>query len=481
MASAFPSAAPGDPSPSAASAVVIGVRWAGEALPEWAKDLIRRGTWAAERSRIVLLMLAAGALLLRPSDLVPALAGAPIYEVLIAACLLVSLPRLWAQVSGGALRRNAIAALVLAMVPAVMLSHLAHADTYDARLGGLAMAKACLFFLLLIALVDTPSRFRIILWTAAAAILGMTMLALLQHHGVLHLEALRSIEQRSFDSDEESSVMRLCGIGVFDDPNDFALILVVVIVICVYGLGERRAGSWRWLLLGPLAMFTEALVLTHSRGGAISAAAALLAYIPARFGWRNSLVLVWLLVPVLLLTPSWGRQTTVDVDNPEDTFQTRLDLWSQSIEAFRSAPILGIGQGKLLDLIGHVAHNSYLHAFAELGVVGGVAFLGAFFLIVRGVWMAWPTDGELARLRPYVLALTVGYGTGILALSRTYTVPTQLVLGLGTVFVMLASRCGRVVLPRMSWRCVGQVSTVSGCFLVATYVFVRVMLIRGTP
>jgi len=168
--------------------------------------------------------------------------------------------------------------------------------------------------------------------------------------------------------------------------------------------------------------------------------------------------------------------TTLNLDDPEDTFQTRLELWNHALDAFRSAPLLGIGQGKLVDQIGQVAHNSFLHAFAETGLLGGTAFIGSFYLVLRGLWRAAPANAGLARMRPYVLALTVGYAAGLVSLSRCYTVPTQLVLALGTVFLVLASRDGPVVMPALEWPCIRRVTIVGLAFLAAVYVFVRVML-----
>ena len=161
-------------------------------------------------------------------------------------------------------------------------------------------------------------------------------------------------------------------------------------------------------------------------------------------------------------------------------------LWGESLDLFRSSPLMGIGQGNVADMTGHVTHNSFLHAFTELGVIGGMAFVGAFYLVVRGLWRARPEAGggggrELARLRPYVLAIVVGYAAGLLSLSRCYTVPTQLVLGLGAAYLGVAARADLLgtaskILARLDWRCLRQVAGVSALFLVGIYVFVRVML-----
>lgn len=431
----------------------------------------------ADWAGLALLMLASGTLLLRPADLFPALAEEPIYAVLIAACLAVSLPRLWTIVQGGWLRRNGVMALLLLLVPAVMLSHLSHANTYDARLGGAEMAKACIYFVLVVAHVDSARKLAVTFLVVIATVFAVTVLAVLQHHGLVNLPAMASVAAHSADADGPGVLMRLCGVGVFNDPNDFALVLVTAGVLCVYGLNEPRAGAGRYLLLFPLALFGYALLLTHSRGGLLSAAGALLAFLPARFGWRNALPLACVLLPVLLAL-FWGRQTSINLGDPDDTFQARLALWSESLDAFRSAPIFGIGQGRLTDVIGQVTHNSYLHAFAEMGLVGGTAFVGAFYLAIRGLWRAAPADPEVARARPYMLALTVGFAAGLLSLSRCYTVPTQLNLALATSYLVLASRSGPVIVPRLDWWCVRRIACVGVGLLAATYVFVRVMIQR---
>jgi putative inorganic carbon (hco3(-)) transporter len=283
-----------------------------------------------------------------------------------------------------------------------------------------------------------------------------------------------SIEQRAPYLSEQGPLVRLCGTGVFNDPNDYALILILAMCGCGYGLGERRWGSMRWALLVPLALLGYALVLTHSRGGALSGIAAIMAYLATRLGWRNALPILWLLLlPLPALIPS--RQTDLNLDDPEDSFQQRLELWGLSLDAFRSSPVLGIGQGKLVDTIGFVSHNSFIHAFAELGLIGGVAFLGAFYLLARGLLSAQCAERDIARLRPYILAIVVGYGAGLLSLSRCYTVTTQLVLGLGTASLAVACRSAGAALPRLDLRCVVGITAVGLLFLASAYMFVRVM------
>ena len=78
----------------------------------------------------------------------------------------------------------------------------------------------------------------------------------------------------------------------------------------------------------------------------------------------------------------------------------------------RQAPLFGIGYTEYAEEIGQVAHNSYVHAFTELGLFGGTLFVSAFYLAFVGVWRLTPdkmeeANPELIRLRPYLLALIV--------------------------------------------------------------------------
>ena len=392
--------------------------------------------------------------------------------------------RLAAAAGGSAhmefIAQNSITVLVLMLVPAVILSHLAHANTYGCVTGGFEMAKCCLFFLLALCHINSFRRLQVLLSVVTAGVFVETLLSVMQYRGILHFEALASVAQRWHmeDGGDGGILNRLCGIGVFHDPNDFSLILVVAIVVCGYTICEVNRLWRRLLLLLPVALFGYALWLTHSRGGFTAAGAALLTFLAARYGWRNTIPLACIILPIFVLGFS-GRQTRLDLTNPNDTFQARMELWSESFDHFRAEPLFGVGEGKLRDLIGHVCHNSYLHAFTEMGLIGGIAFTGAFYLVLRGLWAATSDQPHLARLRPFVLAAVAGYAMGLVSLSRCYTVPTQLILAVGTIFLTLAGRKGGPAIPRFDARCASRVLTVGVALLLGSYLLVRLMIERG--
>jgi len=428
-----------------------------------------------DRAGFSLLLLSLVALLLRPMDLIPSLEGTALYEALIAACLLVSLPRVASQVAWRRLTVNPVVALALLMAPAVFASHVWAGSLWSARHDAVDAIKSGLLFLLIVGHSDSPAKLRAVLSTVAASVLAVTVVAVLNYYGVIHIATIQTVTQRA---GEGVLFERLCGTGIFNDPNDFSLILVLCLVVCAAVSTWRELGPRRYLVLIPLLMFGHALILTQSRGGIVAAGAGLVAFLGARYRWRN-VVPVLALLGLVVMSPLLGRQTQWNVSNPDDTFQARLELWSSSLDVFRSSPLFGIGRGTLVDRIGQVAHNSYLHAFAELGLFGGLAFLGAFAVCLKGVWACRGPDADLARLRPFVLAAVAGYAAGLMSLTRCYTVSTQLLLALGAAYLTLIVRTGGIGVPRLNARTARFVALTGVAFLAGTYITVRFMLSRG--
>ena len=60
--------------------------------------------------------------------------------------------------------------------------------------------------------------------------------------------------------------------------------------------------------------------------------------------------------------------------------------WADGLGALFSQPIYlptGLGKGWCVEQLGQVAQNSFIQAYVEFGLLGGGAFLAAFYLGVR--------------------------------------------------------------------------------------------------
>ena len=152
--------------------------------------------------------------------------------------------------------------------------------------------------------------------------------------------------------------------------------LVMALMICLYEIVERKRVYW----IAPLALFGHALMLTHSRGGFLGLMAALSCLLLSRLRTQGRVA---------------GRggvaggvshvRGPADDDQPEGRDRnSRIQLWLDGVIMFTRHPVFGIGSNRYDEFAGHVAHNSFIHSYTELGIVGGTLFLSAFYLAI------WP-------------------------------------------------------------------------------------------
>src|SRR5207245_7058108 len=126
----------------------------------------------------VLFLLVNSVLFIRPAEIVPSLEELPVYEILIVACLLSSLPVVVGQLNGRSLRANPVTVCALGMLVAVVLSQLTNFSFYGARTVGVEFAKVLVYYLLCVGLLNTPSRVRqFLLWLVAfiAVVAGLAL------------------------------------------------------------------------------------------------------------------------------------------------------------------------------------------------------------------------------------------------------------------------------------------------------------------
>jgi hypothetical protein len=424
-----------------------------------------------------LFLLVTASLFIRPAEIVPDLVGLPVYNVLISTCLVVAFPVIQAQLSPRALVNDPISMCVVGMEAAVILSHLSHLEHYYARIFGLEFFKVVLYYLLLVGLLDTRARFCRFLTCLLGCVTAMTLVAVLRYHGMVALPSMYSVEriEYNFATGQLYKVLQMTGSGIFADPNDLCLALVLGMGIAVSKIGDRRAGLLRILWLAPLGLFLYALSLTHSRGGFLGMLLSMLALFVARFGWRKSVPLGALALPVMLYLFA-GRQT--DITTGSGTGQSRIQLWALSLETFQRAPFFGIGQGLLADAIGHESHNSFVHCYPDMGFFGGTLFLGIFYLACQALYERRPShalvvDPELRRLRPYLVAILFGCIGGMMSISRAYIVPTYMVPGFVAAYQRLAVTAPPLPSRRFNGRLVLRLVVVSVAFLVLVKLYVR--------
>ena len=428
-----------------------------------------------------LFILLNAALFIRPGDLF-ADADIQFYLYVIILCLLASIKQLAAVIDSRALYSAPISCCVLGMLPAVVLSQLAHFQLGLALDSFQQFVKVVIYYLLLVAIVDSIPRLQSFLLWLVRFVIVLTAIALLQYHGIIDIPSLRAFEQRqlNMETGEWYVLPRMNSTGLFNDPNDLCNILVIGILISIYAWLELRKGFRRLLWVAPIGMLLYALKLTHSRGGLITLSAGVLTLLKARFGWKKTVVLAGILLPAMLVIFS-GRQLTVDVSNREDTSQHRIQLWAEGLAVFPQQPLFGIGMDQYGEQFFLHAHNSFVHTYVELGFLGGTLFSGIFYACVSGLLRLGRSDvvfcdKEAQQLRPYVLAMISAYWVGLFSLSRAYTVPTYMVFGIVTVYMLNAEVRSSVVAPRFDRFFVMRLLRFSVAWLISLMLFTKLMV-----
>jgi O-antigen ligase len=255
------------------------------------------------------------------------------------------------------------------------------------------------------------------------------------------------------------------------------MIVVLSMLICLGGLCYRQLRFWRFALALPLGFLGYALALTQSRGGLIALLAGVGAFLVSRFGaWRTILVMA-VVVPLLLLVFG-GRQADIAGSISDGTGGQRSELWYAGLQMIKWSPLTGIGHARFAQEEGLVAHNSYIQALAEWGLVGGTAFIGLFYVVLFSVWRLRRVRRQirppvLQNLQPYVLGALVAYAASMLTLTRCDVIPTYLVAGVGVSFERLARR--NTILPALELNLglVVRLTLVTLAFIAAVYVYVR--------
>ena len=416
-------------------------------------------------------------LLLRPADIIPPLMGLPLYQSVILICIALSFGNILKQFTMRSLLSHPISFCMVGLLVAIVLSHLSHMQLLLAAESGDYFFRICLFYFLLVATIDTPERFRRYLLWLLILVGVLTALPLLQYHEVIDLPGLEAIMDRDDDVNIEQAnyVQRLCGPGIFNDPNDLCLILVFGILMSVYFRDTTAPGLGRLLYLSPVPVFLYALSLTRSRGGLLTLAAGLLGYFGSRFGFKKAVLILLLCTPLGMFLFS-GRQTDIKLSG--GTSHDRINLWREGMVLFKQYPLFGTGMNTYAEHMGLVAHNSFVHAYVELGFLGGSLFLTVFAFSLRSFHSLQKDTrlkrhSHLCKLRDLLIGAFTLFAVGFFSLSRCYFVPTYMLFGLATSYFNLIedkrSQAGETVDQKVLLRYFG----ISIGALVALHLFMR--------
>jgi O-antigen ligase len=271
--------------------------------------------------------------------------------------------------------------------------------------GAAEVVKHLLFFIAVTNAVNTPSRVRIALYSYAAAAI---VPACGTYWNYIHKELL--VEG-----------FRGRWLGMMADPNHDAMGLVAVVPILLALAMHGRSRLKKAVgLFGVLACIAG-VIATHSRGGSIGLAAAIVTWaLLSHYRLASLGAAALLAVGVVLFAPAtfWQRNETIAGYADDASVRGRMHAWQVAGRIAEEHPIGGAGEQGFLAAWEHyapidagphryVAHNIFLEVLGNLGLIGLISLTGFLFCAFWSCWRA--RNGPLGTEAHALLAALTGY------------------------------------------------------------------------
>ena len=351
---------------------------------------------------------------------------------------------------------------VLGFWAAIVLSNVAWGWFGGGYAGFTDFLPVVMTYFLVRAAVRKPGQLRAIIVLLVVLNLVQAINAIVEFHTGIGLGGVTAVQGT-----------RVRGTGIFNDPNDLAMSLVVAVPLVMTAIALRGRVLWRALGLAVLGLMLVAILYTSSRGAVLGLAVMALAYASARAGRMVAVVCAAAVFAALTVA---GPSRASEINAGEESAQNRVQAWSAGLEMLKQRPLFGVGYGQFTEYHELVAHNSLVHSFAELGLFGELWFVSLFYWFFKsvsarvgggsGVWKTWSTP---------LRASGVGLLVCVSFLSRQYVVVPYVLFALGASYAAMAQRHGTA----LSWtvRDLVKIGVLSVGFVATTYIAVRLLAV----
>jgi hypothetical protein len=223
--------------------------------------------------------------------------------------------------------------------------------------------------------------------------------------------------------------------GNLIDPNSLALALVMAAALLIGLATWPNRPGWKWLWLVGLPLLAISVLLAASRAAQAAIGLVTLCFFYFRVGILGAGLAAVLVSPMMLIS------TRNEAEAAYSTI-TRIVTYLNGFRAFLSDPFFGVGFANYERISFLNAHNSFLQALVETGVVGGTLYLTGIYVALKLLVqvLRWPPDGldedeqhsllELQHIARTLLAMMLGVLLCVLFLSLAFDFSWLLPLGL---------------------------------------------------
>ena len=307
------------------------------------------------------------------------------------------------------------------------------------------LGKSLVVFILIASVVDTPRRMKILMGSMIAFGTVAAVYAVIQYRtGMLDPTGRRIA---GFES------------PLATNPNDLALTLNILLGLALGLLPLTRHRTRRILLLGAMACLVAGIVASFSRGGFITLGVLGVFWVAQTMRTRGmqsigALMLVAIVFGVAAPAEYVARLSTILDSDADETGSAaeRWDVMGTALGYIAERPLFGMGLGNSR----HVtvvrggpdteAHNAYLKAGAELGIIGlavYVLFVASAYTAARAVRRRLrrrPESAELGNLASGVELAVVAFAVGALFSPVPYHFYFYYAAGLAVAITIMAER-----------------------------------------
>jgi putative inorganic carbon (HCO3(-)) transporter len=276
-------------------------------------------------------------------------------------------------------------------------------------------------FLLYSAYINSHTRQKILLIISVISCLIMSLHSYYQINDI-NGEGWASTAIPRSDSDK----LQARYVGVFNDPNDLGMFLVMNLPITVYLMNQSNGFMKKLFYLTSLIICLSCIYWTNSRGSLIGAFIVFFSFFYIKYGKGKSIMLGILTLPIAIFI--LGKFRAISAQDASS--DSRIEAWYQGVLMFKSHPIFGVGKGQFIEHHIRTAHNSFVLVMSELGSLGyfiWVTFLLSILYMLTTILkldIDKSLDKELflkeRQLALYLLVSIIGFCTTAFFISRAY-------------------------------------------------------------
>ncbi len=355
----------------------------------------------------------------RPQDYIHALQNMPIMIALSVATFALMVLHMAVRHRTIAIARVPQNTLMLWFFAAIIMSHLAWVNPAMTIESAMEFLPTLVMYFLVATLVSTHGKLKFTVNLVVIATLFLAGSGLVQHFTGKGLGGKESYEGR------------IQAVGIFSDPNDLGLALVVVMPYFYLKLTEFSKLWQKPLALAGMGVILYALYLTQSRGGILAIGVIFVLLLTRKLGRTFGLIAgAMVFLAIFAIAP---RMNTISTE--EASAHGRVEAWSVGLDLFETYPLFGVGAHNFTEYHFRTAHNSFVLCATELGMFGLYPWIMLMYISIKNNQFI-ATAARSTRMRDVsVYVETIRYGliafaTGAYFLSRTYNEMLFLLIGL---------------------------------------------------